>query len=200
MKINQRDIASGVFLIVVAAIGLWLNTEHTMGTARRMGPGYMPWLVFWLQIGLGAGAVLVGLASGPEKMPRWKADEIGAFVGSLVVGFAVWWLLSGTEGFLGTGYNALGMGTLAGFLILSISPGWRFLGMISASMAIFALLLERFGFFAALAGIIICSCLPEREHTKSPLGVLGLVAFLLALCWFVFIYELDIRVNLWPTA
>ena len=200
MKINQRDIASGVFLIVVAAIGLWLNTEHTMGTARRMGPGYMPWLVFWLQIALGAGAVLVGLASGPEKMPRWKADEIGAFVGSLVVGFAVWWLLSGTEGFLGTGYNALGMGTLAGFLILSISPGWRFLGMISASMAIFALLLERFGFFAALVGIIICSCLPEREHTKSPLGVLGLVAFLLALCWFVFIYELDIRVNLWPTA
>ena len=28
----------------------------------------------------------------------------------------------------------------------------------------------------------------------------GLMVFLCALCWAVFIYELDIRVNLWPTS
>jgi hypothetical protein len=27
-----------------------------------------------------------------------------------------------------------------------------------------------------------------------------MTVFLLALCWWVFIYELDIRVNLWPTS
>ncbi|RVT97096.1 hypothetical protein EOD42_11950 [Rhodovarius crocodyli] len=199
MKINQRDIASGVFFIVLAAIGLWLNTEHTMGSARRMGPGYMPWLVFWLQIALGVGVVLVGTASGPEKMDRWKADEIGTFIGGIVAGFAAWWLLHSLGGYFAIGYNSLGCGILVGFLVLSIAPGWRFLGMIMVSMAIFALLLEQFGFFAALIGLIVASCLPEREHTSKPLGVLLCTLFLLALCWFVFIYELDIRVNLWPT-
>jgi hypothetical protein len=47
MKINAKDVASGAFLILIAVIGLWLNQEHALGTALRMGPGYMPMLVFW---------------------------------------------------------------------------------------------------------------------------------------------------------
>ena len=200
MKINQRDIASGVFFIVLSAIGLWLNLEHTMGSARRMGPGYMPWLVFWLLILLGVGVMAVGMASGPEKLDRWKADEIGTFIGGIVAGFVAYYGIHSLGGYFSIGYNSLGCGILVGFAVLSLSPGWRFLGMIMVSMAIFALLLEQFGFFLALIGLIVASCLPEREHTSKPLGVAALVAFLLALCWFVFIYELDIRVNLWPTA
>jgi hypothetical protein len=60
MKINAKDVASGAFLILIAIIGLWLNQEHALGTARRMGPGYMPMLVFWVQLGLGT--AVLGLA------------------------------------------------------------------------------------------------------------------------------------------
>ena len=72
MKVNEKDLMSGLFLIVIAAVGLYLNQEHTMGSARRMGPGYMPWMVFWLQVGLGAGAGLIGLLGDGENLARWR--------------------------------------------------------------------------------------------------------------------------------
>lgn len=198
MKINEKDLVSGLFLILIAAIGLWLNQDHTMGTARRMGPGYMPWMVFWLQIALGAGAVLIGIFGNGEKLLRWTGQEIISFFAGIAAGFAVFYILKPMPGFFGQTYNAVGTAMMIGFLVLCISPGWRLFGLINASMCLFGLLLEKMGFFAALTGIIIMSCLAEREHLKKPVGILGTVAFLLVLCWFVFIKELDIRVNLWP--
>ena len=198
MKVNEKDLLSGLFLILIAAIGLWLNQDHNLGTPRRMGPGYMPWMVFWLQAGLGAGAVLIGIFGNGEKMVRWDRPEITSFVLSIAVGFGVWYALRGTTGFFGQTYNAAGTGMLAGFVVLSWAPGWRFLGLINAAMCLFGLLLEKMGFFAALIGIIVVSCIAEREHLKKPLGILGTTVFLLVMCWVVFINRLDIRVNLWP--
>ena len=145
MRINQKDVWSGILLIVVAVVGLWLNQDHTLGTARRMGPGYMPMLVFWIQIGLGAIVLALGLFNGPDGMDRWA---------------------------------------------------WRELLLVLAAMCVFGLLLERGGLFLAITATVAVSALADRTH--RPLGVLGLIIFLLALCWFVFIRELDIRVNLWP--
>lgn len=266
MKINHRDIVAGLFLVLMAAMGLWLNQDHSMGSARRMGPGYMPWMVFLLQAGLGAMVILVSFGKRGEKvhvaapegidvvrilsvvmfaaalgvlylaqvggvradkvltftllagataagaialwirspegegsLRSWTPAEFGSFIAAIVVGFGVWYTIRGTAGFIGTGYNAVGISMLAGFLVLSIPPGWRFLGLICACMCIFGLTLERLGFYIALTGTILLACLAERDHLRKPLGVLGLLAFLLLLCWFVFIRELDIRVNLWPT-
>jgi hypothetical protein len=268
MKINQRDVVAGLFLVLLAAIGMWLNSDHSMGTARRMGPGYMPWMVFALQALLGAMVIFVSFgrreaATGPagdapqgvdvarilavltaaagvwvfmlgEIGPTWKWDnatmfalfgiamiagaiglwvrgaenegtlvrwttaELGFFVGALIAGFGTWWFIRGTPGFVGTGYNAVGISMLIGFLVLSVPPGWRFLGLICACMCIFGLTLERLGFYLALVGTIFLAAIAERDHIRKPLGLLGLTAFLLVLCWFVFIRELDIRVNLWP--
>jgi hypothetical protein len=198
MKINEKDLMSGLFLILIAAVGLWLNQEHTLGSARRMGPRYMPLMVFWLQIGLGAIVLLASIFSDGEKLTRWTSAEIASFVGGIAVGTAVWWVLKSTGGFFGQTYNAVGTGMLAGFLVLSIPQGWRILGVINAAMCLFGLLLEKMGFFAALVGIIVLSCLAEREHLKKPVGILGCTVFLLVMCWFVFIKQLDIRVNLWP--
>ena len=146
MKINAKDVASGLLLIVVAAAGLYLNQEHTLGTARRMGPGYMPMLVFWLQFGLGVIVLAIGLFNGPDPLERWA---------------------------------------------------WRELVLILASLCVFALLLERGGLFLAIAATVAVAALADRTH--RPLGVLGLIIFLIALCWFVFIRELDIRVSIWPS-
>lgn len=146
MRLNAKDIAAGIFLILVAAVGLYLNQDHSLGTARRMGPGYMPMLVFWIQVGLGVIILGIGLFNGPDPLERWA---------------------------------------------------WRELTLVLASLCVFALLLEKGGLFLAIAATVAISALGDRTH--RPLGVLGLVLFLIALCWFVFIRELDIRVNIWPT-
>lgn len=199
LKLNGKDLASGLVLIVIALAGLYLNMDHSLGSARRMGPGYMPMLVFWLQAGLGAIVCFVSLASGPDPLERWTGMDIGTLVGGIVAGTVAWWISPLIwEGFFGQTYNAVGFGMLVGFLVMSLSPGWKLLTIICASMCVFALLLERAGFFAALTGIILVSCVAEHTHTKK--GVFGLLIFLLILCWWVFIYELDIRVNLWPQA
>lgn len=146
MKINAKDLVSGLLLMAVAIAGLVLNLDHTLGTARRMGPGYMPMLTFWLLLGLGGTVTAIGLFNGPDRLERWA---------------------------------------------------WRELSLVLAALCVFALLLEKGGLFLTLAVTIAISTLADRTH--RPLGVLGLIIFLMALCWFVFIRELDIRIEVWPT-
>ena len=145
MKINAKDLAAGLLLVGFAVAGLWLNLDHTLGTARRMGPGYMPMLTFWILFAIGAAVVIMSLFSGPDPLDRWA---------------------------------------------------WRELLLVLAALTVFGLILEWAGLFLTLAVTIGISTLADKTH--KPLGVLGLIVFLMALCWFVFIRELDIRVNLWP--
>jgi len=198
LKINMKDLMSGLFLVLLAVIGWYLNQEHNLGTARRMGPGYMPLMVFWIQGALGLIVTLMALFSGPDPLEDWTTLDIGTLVGALVGGWIAWRLAPQLGTFFGQTYNAVGLGMIVGLLILSISPGWRLLGLISAAVCLFGILLERGGFFIALAATIIVSAFADRDH--RPLGVAAMTVFLLGLCWWVFINQLDIRVNLWPTS
>jgi len=145
MKISAKDLAAGLLLVGFAVAGLWLNLDHTLGTARRMGPGYMPMLTFGVLAAIGAAVVIMSLFSGPDPLERWA---------------------------------------------------WRELLLVLLALTVFGVMLEWAGLFLTLAVTIGISALADRTH--KPLGVLGLIIFLMALCWFVFIRELDIRVNLWP--
>lgn len=145
MKINQKDVCAGLLLLAFALAGWWLNQDHTLGTARRMGPGYMPMLTFWILGSLGALVVLLGLFNGPDNLERWA---------------------------------------------------WRELLLVLAAMCVFGLLLERGGLFLSIVATVAVAAL--ADNTQKLRGVLGLIVFLLALCWFVFIRELDVRVNIWP--
>ena len=84
-KLNARDIASGVFLIVIAALGLYLNRDYEAGTASRMGPGYMPMLVFWVLAGLGAAVVVIGLRNGPDALEKWAWRELGLILAAMSI-------------------------------------------------------------------------------------------------------------------
>lgn len=196
LKLNGKDFASGIFLIVIALAGLYLNMDHSLGSARRMGPGYMPMMVFWLQAALGAGVVLISLFSGPDPLEKWTGMDVGTLVGGIVLGIIAWRISPSVWSFFGQTYNAVGLGIMVGFTVMAFSAGWKLLAIICASICLFGLLLESGGFFLALAGLIITSCLAEHTHTKK--GIVGVTIFLLIMCWWVFIYELDIRVNLWP--
>ena len=45
----------------IAAFGLWLSRNYPIGTALRMGTGYVPRLLCWMLLGLGVVVLLQGL-------------------------------------------------------------------------------------------------------------------------------------------
>jgi hypothetical protein len=198
MKLNTKDLLSAGLFIAFAGIGLWLNQDHNLGTPRRMGPGYMPMLVFWLLIGLGSIVLASGLFNGPDPLAKWTPAEIGYLIAGGVVGVAVGMVAARIPGFPSAGWNSLGIGLFVGCLVAAVPPGWRALFLPSAAFALFGLVLEPLGFVVAITLTIICAALADREHLERPLGVVGLIAFLCALCWAIFIWYLDIRVPLWP--
>lgn len=193
MKLNTKDLIGGGILLLLALIGLWLNQDHNLGTARRMGPGYMPMLTFWLLAGLGAFVVVAGLFNGPDPLDDWTRLEILAVPFALIAGFVVYYVSRGAGA---PGWYPLGLALLAGCLAISVAPGWRPIGLVHGGMAVFGLMLEQLGLMAAIVGAVFVAVFAEPLH--RPKGVLGLMLFLCVLCWWVFIRELDIRVPLWP--
>lgn len=193
MKLNTKDLISGALLVLLAVVGLWLNQEHNLGTARRMGPGYMPMLTFWLLAGLGAFVVVAGLFNGPDPLDDWTKLEILAVPFAVIAGFVVYYIARGTGV---AGWYPLGFGLLAACLAISVAPGWRPIGLVHGGMAVFGLMLDQFGLMASIVGAVLVAVLAEPLH--RPKGVIGLILFLCVLCWWVFIRELDIRVPLWP--
>jgi predicted cation transporter len=158
----------------------------------------MPLMVFWIQMGLGILVTLAALFTGPDPLENWTGIDIGAFAAAIAAGWIVWRIAPVFGSFFAQTYNAVGLGLIAGFLVLAISQGWRVLGVICAAVALFGILLEKGGFFVALTATIVISAFADRDH--RPLGVALMTVFLLALCWWVFISQLDIRVNMWPTS
>lgn len=197
-RLNPRDLAAGLLLLLFAVAGLYLNQDHSLGTARRMGPGYMPMMTFYLLGGLAVWTMLVGLLSGPDPFERWTRLDWASLLGGIVAGYLAFLIAPSLWSFFGQVYNAVGVGILVGMLVFAISPGWRALAIVNASVAVFGLLLEKGGFFLSLTALILLSCVADRTHTLR--GVAGLLAFMLALSWYIFIHELDIRVNLWPVS
>jgi Tripartite tricarboxylate transporter TctB family len=198
MKINEKDVAAGLLLILVAAAGLYLNLDHSLGSARRMGPGYMPALVFLLLAGLGILVLVIGLFNGPDPLDKWTGIDWTSLAVSIVAGVIAWQVSLLFGEFFTSGYNGLGFGLMVGFFVMCWAQGWRLMGFVLASMCAFALLLERGGLVAATIGTVVVSSLADVHHHKKPLGVAGMTIFLVALCWWIFIKQLDIRVPVWP--
>ena len=196
MKINAKDMVCVGLLTSFALIGLWLNTEHNLGTARRMGPGYMPMLTFELLLILTAGVFLQALRNGPDPLTRWTPAEIGVVVAGTASVFAVYYVTAHIPGWISSGWNPLGFALLVGCLVPCILKSWRPLFMVSAAFTLFGIVLEPLGLMVAIAATVAVSSL--ADETQKPLGVAGCIAFLCALCWFVFIWYLDIRVPVWP--
>ena len=50
----RPDVLAGLMFIAIAALGLWVSRDYPVGTALRMGTGYVPRLLCWILLGLGA--------------------------------------------------------------------------------------------------------------------------------------------------
>jgi putative tricarboxylic transport membrane protein len=75
---SQQDLFAGLLFIAFGALGLYLAANYPFGTATRMGPGYLPKVLCWMLIGLGA--VIGGKAlviEGPAIEPgKWRPNII----------------------------------------------------------------------------------------------------------------------------
>lgn len=144
-KANAKDIASGAILLLLTAIGLYINLDYTLGTASRMGPGYMP-LVVLVALGvLGFGVLLTGFRGTPERLQNWA---------------------------------------------------WRELGLILAALTIFGVMLEDIGMAAAVVALVVISGLADRTQTLK--GIAALAIVLVAICWLIFTWGLQISVPFLP--
>jgi hypothetical protein len=197
VRLNAKAIAAGLILLAFAIVGFWINAQdHAIGTARRMGPGYMPMLAFGILGFLAAVTIVSGLFSGPDALVRWSRSELLSVFGGIATALFVTAVLSGMGGVISRNWYPLGIGLFAGCLVFSIPPGWRKLGLVIAAMVLFGLTLDIGGLFLAITVTVALAALADETQTVK--GTAALIVFLIALCWFVFIKELDIRVSIWP--
>lgn len=82
---SQTDLAAGVFLLVCAALAWWYGQPLKVGTAYRMGPGYVPILLAWILGGFGLALVVLGLTRRGVALETWRLKPIVLVLGSLVV-------------------------------------------------------------------------------------------------------------------
>ncbi len=70
----RKDVLAGLLFIAVAALGLWLSRDYPIGTALRMGTGYVPRLLCWLLLGLGVVVLVQGLREAQDARPLSAGD------------------------------------------------------------------------------------------------------------------------------
>ncbi len=70
---RRPDVYVGLMFMGVAALGLVLAQSYPVGTAVRMGTGYVPRLLCWALLALGGVVLLIGLVK-----PVPASEEIGS--------------------------------------------------------------------------------------------------------------------------
>ena len=69
--LTRKIVLAGLLFMTVAVLGLWISRDYPIGTALRMGTGYVPRLLCWILLGLGALVLLQGLRDARE------AEQVG---------------------------------------------------------------------------------------------------------------------------
>jgi hypothetical protein len=110
-----RDIWAGALLAAFGVAALIFGADLAMGTARRMGPGYMPYGLAWLLVLIGAAVALRGvIGAGAAVEPMRLRPFLGVLGGGLA--FA---LLIGRGGIL-----LASAGAIAGAALADRSTRW----------------------------------------------------------------------------
>jgi hypothetical protein len=68
----RKNVLAGLMFASIAAFGLYVSRNYPIGSALRMGTGYVPRLLLWLLMGLGLAILTQGLrekAAAPTTAP-----------------------------------------------------------------------------------------------------------------------------------
>jgi hypothetical protein len=64
----RKDVLAGALFMAVAVLGLWISRDYPIGTAFRMGTGYVPRLLCWILLGLGGVVLIAGLREAQAQL------------------------------------------------------------------------------------------------------------------------------------
>src|SRR5436309_2694627 len=67
---HPQDFWAGILFLVVGALAVWFGRNYTFGTATKMGAGYLPTVLSWMLIGLGAFLALRALFESGTPIER----------------------------------------------------------------------------------------------------------------------------------
>src|SRR5262245_12606018 len=81
----HKQVLSGLMFVGIAILGLFLSRDYPIGTALRMGTGYVPRLLCWTLLALGCLILFQGLR---ESRPRGASAH--AYAAELQVGSWGW--------------------------------------------------------------------------------------------------------------
>lgn len=88
MRID-KDVWAGLFFMGLATLGLLIGAEYPFGTAARMGAGFLPKLLCWTLLALGALVTLTGFIRRGEPMEAWDWGQLLAILAAVLAFGAV---------------------------------------------------------------------------------------------------------------
>ncbi len=65
--LTRPDVLAGLMFMAIAAFGLIVSWNYPIGTAVRMGTGYVPRLFLWILLALGVAVLVLGLRGSGEE-------------------------------------------------------------------------------------------------------------------------------------
>ena len=84
---RSADFQAGLALTLLAVLGIWLSRQLRIGTAVRMGPGYLPMLISCVLLGLGFGTTALATLKPGAPPGAWYPRPLLSVVAALVVFF-----------------------------------------------------------------------------------------------------------------
>lgn len=126
------DFAAGAFLLVFAVLAWWFGQPLKVGTAFRMGPGYVPLLLAWILGAFGVALCALGVSRVGPALERWRVRPLVLVLGALIV----FGLTIERTGLFISSLLAVSISAAAG-----ASPRAREIGLLALCLAIGACLL-----------------------------------------------------------
>jgi hypothetical protein len=73
-RLDAKELAFGLFLIVLALVAFGATSSLTIGSAADMGPGFVPRALAWIILGFGVTFLVTGLLKAPAPLPvlAWR--------------------------------------------------------------------------------------------------------------------------------
>src|SRR3712207_3932175 len=114
--LKRQDVWTGLLFAAFGVAGLVLGADLPLGTARRMGPGYMPYGLSWLLIAVGALVIMRGAFRAQDTVERMR---LRPFLGVLTGGIAFALLIEPM------GILLVSAGAIAGAAVADRDSRWR---------------------------------------------------------------------------
>jgi len=131
----RADVLSGLLFIAIAAFGLWASRNYPVGTALRMGTGYMPRLLCWLLLGLGV--IVLGQGLRQQAAPLRSSPQAWRAVLSVTAALVAFGLSIELLGLVLAILLLTGLGALATRTLRPVETAIAALGLIALSWSIF---------------------------------------------------------------